>query len=466
VVKGVTLIYVQHSMIPLLLSNVLPKLITAIKKEKTNMFIYGLLLLFFISEIPAQNLIELRFYDITVHVYTNSDSIEVELLLDCFVKKESGKVQFVFSDKLNINSLNIKINEEWYPLNFEFNGADSLLVNYSKGLSEGMNFILKFNYSFPAGSLNDTMIYLDRGHRWYPIIMDQVVPFKLTCNVPSEYAVLAAGNLAAVIKEGENSNYIWESAVPVFKLPLIIFNPDAYKKVSIGIADLYYSDLNSAEAENILNEVNNIVEYCNESIGTYSYDKITLFEIDEFTGINTCSGLLMTGFQPLQAAGKGYNSMLLLTLAQQWFGAGVFGKFGEEGFFLLTFSLPHYLRLMYERSEYGDERFDKALMEPLEGYKKFAGTDKDIPITKIDAPDTREKAIILYAKGPYILNLIENSIGRDEWKDMLKQLYEENQGKVINLDTFKKYLDEYDTDGSTLILFNKLLNEKDLPDNY
>jgi hypothetical protein len=116
VVRGVTLIYVQHSMIPLLLSNVLPKLITAIKKKKTNMFICGLLLLFFISEIPAQNLIELRFYDITVHVYTNSDSIEVELLLDCFVKKESGKVQFVFSDKLNINSLNIKINEEWYPV--------------------------------------------------------------------------------------------------------------------------------------------------------------------------------------------------------------------------------------------------------------------------------------------------------------------------------------------------------------
>lgn len=66
----------------------------------------------------------------------------------------------------------------------------------------------------------------------------------------------------------------------------------------------------------------------------------------------------------------------------------VFAKFRQHGFWLLTISLRHYLRLMYVRHSKGEVAFDKAMYEPLNQYGQFASKENNIPILYVDSPNS------------------------------------------------------------------------------
>jgi hypothetical protein len=286
----------------------------------------------------------------------------------------------------------------------------------------------------------------------------------LICEVPKSYSVISSGNLLEIKNEGAKSVYVWESLLPVFKLTLIIYNPKIFKKTDNDIVDFYHLSIDSINALKILDKTRKVVNYFKSTLGAYPYKKLTIIEIPDFSGINTCSGLLMTGTYSLEMIEKGYD-LINLTIAQQWFGAGVFGRFGEKGFFFIALSLPHYLRLMFIREDQGEEVFNKSLMDPLIKYKEFAGKENDIPIIDVDLPNTKEKGLILYAKGPFVLSKIEKDLGRKKWLSFLGDLYQTFRGKILTYDEFKKYLAKYDENGHTLTLLNHLMTGKGISEN-
>jgi len=213
----------------------------------------------------------------------------------------------------------------------------------------------------------------------------------------------------------------------------------------------------------MLNQSDSILSYFSKTIGPYSRDRLVYFEVADFGGINVGSGLLTIGKQSIEIINKGFDDFLILTIAQQWFTAGVFADFSEPGFFFFTISLPHYLRLMYIRDSNGEKAFNDALLKPLDKYNEFAGSESDIPIINVDMPNTREKGLILYAKGTYVLNMIAQEMGVETWKLFLRDLYKTFIGKVKTMDDFENYMNKYDTSGKTSTLFTKLINEKGLP---
>jgi len=213
----------------------------------------------------------------------------------------------------------------------------------------------------------------------------------------------------------------------------------------------------------MLRQADSVLSYFSKTIGAYSRDRLIYFEVDDFGGINIGSGLLTIGTKAIEMINKGFNDFLILTIAQQWFTSGVFADFSEPGFFFFTISLPHYLRLMYVRYDEGEEAFNDALLKPLDKYKEFAGSESDIPIIDVDMLNSREKGLILYAKGSYILSLIENELGKENWELLLRDLYTTFVGKIMSMDDFLNYLNKYDTSGKTLTLFKKLIIEKGLP---
>jgi aminopeptidase N len=119
---------------------------------------------------------------------------------------------------------------------------------------------------------------------------------------------------------------------------------------------------------------------------------------------------------------------------------------------------------MYIRDSEGEAAFNDALLKPLNKYKEFAGSESDIPIFNVDMPNSREKGLILYAKGPYVLNVMAQEMGTETWKLFLRDIYKTFLGKIMTMDDFEKYINNYDTSGKSLALFKKLLNEKGLPE--
>ncbi|MFA4923229.1 MAG: hypothetical protein WC557_03455 [Ignavibacteriaceae bacterium] len=434
-----------------------------------NLILFLLLSIVFNKTTLSQtSLVSIKSYDIEARSKLNSVNIEFTTLCQIQTSDSLSTIQFIFNSESNIHSVEYLGKGNWLSVKYKFNGKDSLLLLFNRGIFPANKYVLRFKYSFPTNILSDSPVIIDRGHRWYPLILDQIAAFKLICNVPKGYHVLAAGDLLSVNIYKDSTTFIWESKSAVFKMPLIIFNRTQFKRTefdSLGIRiDFYYLNADSIEALIIIKEVAKCINYYSKNIGSYPYKKITLFEVTQWEGINTGSGLLMIGSQSLEMMKRKYYDGLNLTIAQQWIGAGVFAKYGDTGFWFLALSLPHYLRLMYLRQTQGEESFLEALQEPLVKYKEFAGKENDIPIINIDSPNSREKSLILYGKGPFVLNRIEKKMGNEKWLSFLQNLFKSFRGKILTFNEFEKYISKYDENGNILTLLKRLITRKGMPD--
>jgi hypothetical protein len=326
---------------------------------------------------------------------------------------------------------------------------------------------VKFVYAFPIDSLGNSLLLLDRGSRWYPLISDQIAKMRLRCEVPSGYTVLSAGDLLERKESELGTQFVWQSKLPIFKLPLVVFKSSSFKKDSSRVLRreivLYSSATDTISVNPVLAEARNAFTFFTDAIGEYPYGCLTLVEVPYFEGIDVSSGLLMVGSSSLKGMRKGYFDPLLLTVAQQWVGAGVFAQFRQRGFWFLTISLPHYLRLMYVRHSKGEAAFDEALHEPLEQYRQFAGKENDVPIMDVDFPNSKEKGLVLYGKGPFVISRLQRQLGNEEWKALLRDLYREFLGKILTYDEFRNYVSKHDKNGESLTLLNMLMTQRGIP---
>lgn len=419
-----------------------------------------------ISNLTIASDVVVKNYFIETKISFATQSVQVDLICSLQNNSDSDDIQFLLNSSYNMNSISYYDGNDWLPLPFNFNGKDSLLLTTGAILQTDNELQIKFNYTFEIEENNDTLLLLDRGHRWYPLIINQIFTYKMKCEVPESYSVLSSGNLIEKVDTG-NSVFIYECDKPVFKMPLIVFKRESYQHIEFlsekNKLDFYSKEIDSTEINKLLNQADSILSYFSTTIGPYSREELIYFEVSDFGGINVGSGLLTIGTQSIEMINKGYKEMLMLTIAQQWFTAGVFADFSEPGFFFFTISLPHYLKLMYIRDNKGEAAFNNALLKPLDNYKEFARNESDIPINNVDMPNTREKGLILYAKGPYVLNIIAQEMGIETWKLFLRDIYKTFLGKIMTMDDFENYINKYDKSGKSLALFNKLLNEKGLP---
>jgi hypothetical protein len=231
-----------------------------------------------------------------------------------------------------------------------------------------------------------------------------------------------------------------------------------------GKTILLYSYLNDTlKAAQILAEAENVFTFYRYHIGEYPHSRLTLIEVPDFDGINIGSGVLTVGSSSVDQMRQGNFDGLYLTIAQQWIGAGVFAKFGEPGFWFLALSVPHYLRLMYVRQTKGEKAFNEAMQRPLMKYREFAGKDNDIPIIAVDFPNSKEKGLVLYAKGPFVISKLHKQMGELRWRSFLQDLYNDFRGRILTYDEFRGCISKHDTSGGTLALLNRLMTQKGMP---
>lgn len=406
--------------------------------------------------------ITVKSYDIKTAVSKTSEFMDVSLRCSIKVNANKGLLCFLLNQESKVSSVSYHRGSEWLSLPFKFKGRDSLIISAADSLTSGNNYSLRFEYSLPAGMLSDTIMMFDRGNRWYPMILDQAASFRIEGFAPEEYIVLSAGDLTGSTTKGNFNSFVWESHTPVFKLPLIILNSGVtklkqanYKGINISI---YYMAADSA-ASDILTLSAGAFGYFDTAFANYPYKSLRFVEIPYFEGINTGSGIIMLGTRSINDIAKGFNDGLYLSIAQQWIGAGVFAKYGTPGFWLLSLSLPHYLRLMYIRHARGEEIFNKSLLDPLQKYMEFAGKESDIPLIDITVPDSRGKGILLYAKGPYVFGRIERQLGAAKWSGFIRNLCSVCRGKTLTFEDFKNLLSAYDENGITINLLQKLVSE-------
>lgn len=190
-------------------------------------------------------------------------------------------------------------------------------MHFPLTIHEADSLTIKFRYTFPISPLGDSLLLLDRGNRWYPLISDQIAKMKLKCEVPHDYTVLSAGDLIEMKTSGVTSQFVWQTKIPIFKLPLVVFKSSSLKKDYSEILQkkivIYSSATDTLSTASILNEARSAFTFFADLIGKYPHECLTLVEIPYFDGIDISSGLLMVGSTSLKGMEKAI-SMVFVSL--------------------------------------------------------------------------------------------------------------------------------------------------------
>ncbi len=326
---------------------------------------------------------------------------------------------------------------------------------------------LQFDYQLPLDSNRDSLILLDRGHRWYPVFHDRLTTTWVNVTMPDTFDVLSVGDMVDGMVMNGTRIASFESDVPVFKIPLLIYPVGYFNEGELPCAlwtiELYSRSLSDSLAAEIANEACSTLVYMCNWIGDYNRSDLTLVETADFPGMNIGSGIVTIGSEMIQGFGQGYVDGLHLCIAQQWFGAGAFVRFPSRGFWLLTVALPHQLRITYELRNLDQKGKHALWLRALDPAREIFGTDKDLPLLDIDMPDAPHKGALLYTKGPAAFELLHRCLGEDNWNRFLRDFYFDHKGRMFDWDKFVEALLRYDREAECLPAFKNVMSTTGLP---
>ncbi len=410
---------------------------------------------------------EVLSYDIAVTLDSSLNSVDVSALLDLRKLDTTSSMAMLLSSNTKMLSIKAKTKDAWFDVEGKQTSGDSLRLFFPSDLATADSLTLRFDYRLPVDQFHDVIV-LDRGNRWYPLIMDQIARVRVTVGVPSGYRVFSAGDPVQSDTSGNGSKYVWETKIPVFKIPLVIARVNMYQETSQQVdaktIRLYSFSADSGLREKVISEISDAFDFFTKLMGDYPHAGLSLVEIPELEGTDIASGLVLTGSKDLELVRKGYSDALLLSTAAQWMAAGVFFEFLGRGFWFLQLSLPHHLRLMYIEHARGEDAFAEQLQHGLEAYRQAAESGNDVPILDVDFPNTREKATAIYGKGPFVLEKLRIAMGETNWEKFLRDIYRDYRGRILTYDRFLEYLSKYDRDGTRVGMLNKMLSETGVPE--
>jgi hypothetical protein len=405
---------------------------------------------------------------LTVRFDDSNHCLVVQDVVTMSIDSGDTEILLLFSSRNGLNS--ITDIAAALPMKFNRKGADTLVVTTTANQRSADTVRLAFDYSVPLTPDDSVLILLDRGHRWYPMIPDNVVSTELTVQVPKEYAAVACGDLISVDSSQADATYRWRSAIPIFKNALVLYRRNTFKgsmspHSGEGLVRLLTCTLSESERAEVVRHTSDVLHFACSTIGPYPHAAYTIIEIPGMDGSDVGSGLVMVGSEPLKAVAGGETEPLDLITLQQWFGAGVFGKFLAPGFWFFCISVPHFERMLYVRQSSGNDVFEKQLSARYEKYKEIAGSAGDMPLLTIDYPNTREKGLVCYAKGPYVLNQVRLALGDSLWTQFAATLFAKGKGKVVTFDEFDRLLGTIDASGKAREKLERGLKETGLVEN-
>jgi len=409
--------------------------------------------------------IDITGYDIQARTTVVDSALHVQARVELTKPGTLDSFTILLSSRARLTSVTTAIPAGAVAIPYKPSSQDSLRLDLPQTLHGRTALTLDFDYTMPLPAGQD-MVLLDRGHRWYPMVVDDIARLKLTANVPRAYTAFAPGDLVAQDTIGLSSQFVWETAIPVFKIALVIarstLHHEAVRPVGSHILQLYTTAADTIANDSTLAEAARAFTFFAGLLGKYPHKRLTLVEVPQFDGMDIASGLVMVGTTFRESFAKGEWDGLGLCIAQQWFGAGVFAKFPDPGFWFLSLSLPHHLRLTYLRQTRGEEIFQRAMQHSLDAYREIAGTPGDMPILSVDMPNTREKGLAIYGKGPFILDRVRQRLGDAKWSGWMRGLYQTYRGRILTYPEFEQSLAQYDPGGTVVPLLHKLVSESGL----
>ena len=288
------------------------------------------------------NSTQISSYDISANLDTAYGQLNIKARLAINKSNSDSTLILLLNSAVRLESVFADVEGTFTNIINKFTGKDTLQIEYPPSLINEQKFFLDFYYTYPIGKTADAPLLIDRGHRWYPMIMDNIAKLYMTVTAPGDYEIFSAGDMTSMTRTTDSVRSVWETAFPVFKIPLVMAKRGYYKELVKEIfgdkeLSLLYTGTDSVVAQSIIDEVGRASEYYSEYIGEYGHNSLRLLEVPQFPGVNIGTGMILLARMRLKRSKQETKRELIWRLPINGWGREFLENSRVKGFGLCRF---------------------------------------------------------------------------------------------------------------------------------
>jgi aminopeptidase N len=358
------------------------------------------------------------------------------------------------------------------PLNYTHQN-DELMISLPtpSTLNQTITFIIQYHgvpfdgLRIGATKLGDRSFFNEnwpnRGRHWLPMVdhPHDKATSEFIIKAPSHYKVVSNGLLLEESDLGNNLKLThWKQSVPVSSWLFVLGVADfAVKYVDEfkgkSIQTWVYSKNREAGFYDFDEPTKKVLEFYSNYVGPYAYEKLANIQTPSVNGgMETSSAIfygedLVTGKRDERV-----RNVVIHEIAHQWFGNAVTETSWNDAW--LSEGFATFFTLLFIENEYGKEEYNKGIAKAK---KTVFDLSVKMPDFSIVSERTAEKeqvtSGITYQKGAWVLHMLRDLIGENNFKKGIQNYYAKYLNANTNTDEFRIEMEK--ASGKDLKLFFK-----------
>ena len=271
----------------------------------------------------------------------------------------------------------------------------------------------------------------NRTRHWLPTIdhpYDKATS-EFIVKAPSHYKVVSNGLLLEESNLGDNTTLThWKQSIPVSSWLFVLGVADfAVQYVDTfdgkSIQTWVYSKNREAGFYDFKEPTKKVLEFYTNYVGPFAYEKLANIQSASVGGGMETSSAIFYGENLVNGKrDERTRNVVIHEIAHQWFGNAVTETTWDDAW--LSEGFATFFTLLFIENEYGKTEYNNGIIKAKKAV--FDMTEK-MPDFRIVAPRTAEKDLvttgITYQKGAWVLHMLRNIIGEQNFKKGIQTYY-------------------------------------------
>lgn len=322
-------------------------------------------------------------------------------------------------------------------INLSQRGKNEISIDYHGHPTHGLIFDSDHGKAHTVYSTNQWMICNDSPG-------DKAL-FNLNLLIPIDKACIASGELLGKVHKNGKMQYSFqqEHESPTYTYGFVIGNFNKAEEKYREVLLQYFGENYSAdELMTIFRETPSMMSFFEEKSGI-KYDQSTYSQILIGNHYQEMAGycMLKDSYGNLVLQDSTETNLISHELAHQWWGNRITCK--NWNHFWLNEAMATFLSASYNKSRFGMEKYLSDINAYHEVYKaiKKRGNDKSLVFEDWSNP-SRDDRNLVYFKGAYVLHLLREEIGDEEFWKAIRFYSNRYFGKSVETIDFQQAIEQ------------------------
>ena len=403
----------------------------------------------------APPVLDVQHYELSAEVVPEESFLMGEVKIRFVLLEDSVSLPFELNTRLSLLEVRDEENVS-YSTSFENFDSSRLRVRSSGVFRKGTEKTLIFRfegtlereqYAFlDTPRAESAVIYpegamlLSEGN-WFPshLFPLDAATATVKITVPLGFSVVAPGEIRSIETLGVNEVFTWESRQLLTRIPVVVarFFRQKFEDSSIPLT-FHVTEAFDRDLRPFVDEVTQMIEFFQGEYGPFPKEGLNFVQVSNVRLPSTgCAGLILLESSLLQSPSIPIME-LAKRVARQWWGYSLRPERSSDAWLQDGFST--YAALRYFEVKHSD-RFSTELAREAVSALKY---ESNAPISKgLELQSgTAQYQSIVASKGAWILYMLAQLVGREQFDGMLGDWYRKKAQQTANTAEFAAFIQE------------------------